>query len=71
LVKETIIYPAYFLLKVCAHLSEHEKLMQLESTNFVHEFSYPDFSNVKAQSQSKRVLEIAVSGGHSVFMRSL
>lgn len=68
LVKEAIIYPANSLLEVCAHLSGHTALMQLESAEIVHALSYPDFSDVKAQSQPKRALEIAAAGGHSVIM---
>ena len=68
LVKEAIIYPASSLLEVCAHLSGHTALTQLESVDFVHEVDYPDFSDVKAQSMPKRALEIAAAGGHSVIM---
>ncbi len=68
LVKEAIIYPANSLLEVCAHLSGHTALMQLESTDYVHEVNYPDFSDVKAQSMPKRALEIAAAGSHSVIM---
>jgi magnesium chelatase family protein len=59
LVKEGIIYPANSLLEVCAHLSGHTALTQLESADFVHEVTYPVFSDVKAHSMSKRALEIA------------
>ncbi len=68
LVKEAIIYPANSLLAVCAHLSGHNTLTQLESADFVHEVNYPDFSDVKAQSMPKRALEIAAAGSHSVIM---
>lgn len=68
LVKEAIIYPAKSLLEVCAHLSGHTALAQLESTVLAHEVHYPDFSDVKAQSLPKRALEIAAAGGHSVIM---
>jgi magnesium chelatase family protein len=68
LVKEAIIYPANTLLDVCAHLSGHNALAQLEATDFVQEVIYPDFSEVKAQSMPKRALEIAAAGGHSVIM---
>jgi len=68
LVKEAIIYPANSLLEVCAHLSGHTALAQLESADVVHDVSYPDFSDVKAQSMPKRALEIAAAGGHSVIM---
>jgi magnesium chelatase family protein len=68
LVKEAVIYPASSLLEVCAHLSGHTALTQLESADFVHEVNYPDFSDVKAQSMPKRALEIAAAGGHSIIM---
>lgn len=68
LVREAIIYPAESLLEVCAHLSGHTALTQLEPVDFVHDVTYPDFSDVKAQSMPKRALEIAAAGGHSVVM---
>lgn len=68
LVREAIIYPATSLLEVCAHLSGHTALTQLEPTEFITEVTYPDFSDVKAQSMPKRALEIAAAGGHSVIM---
>jgi magnesium chelatase family protein len=70
LVKEAVIYPANSLLEVCAHLSGHTALTQLESADFVHEVTYPDFSNVKAQSMSKRALEIAAGVGSVINVRS-
>lgn len=68
LVREAIIYPAKSLLEVCAHLSGHTALTQLAPVDFVNELTYPDFSDVKAQSMPKRALEIAAAGGHSVVM---
>jgi magnesium chelatase family protein len=68
LVREAIIYPAKSLLEVCAHLSGHTALTQLEPIDLAHELTYPDFSDVKAQSLPKRALEIAAAGGHSVIM---
>jgi magnesium chelatase family protein len=68
LVREAIIYPARSLLEVCAHLRGHTLLSQLAATDHEIELSYPDFSDVKAQSMPKRALEIAAAGGHSVIM---
>lgn len=68
LVREAIIYPAKSLLEVCAHLSGHTALTQLEPASQWQEITYPDFSDVKAQSLPKRALEIAAAGGHSVIM---
>jgi magnesium chelatase family protein len=68
LVREAIIYPAKSLLEVCAHLSGHTALTQLEPVDYVEEITYPDFSDVKAQSMPKRALEIAAAGGHSVII---
>ncbi|HYN53929.1 MAG TPA: YifB family Mg chelatase-like AAA ATPase [Methylotenera sp.] len=68
LVREAIIYPAKSLLEVCAHLSGHTALTQLEATDSFSEITYPDFSDVKAQSMPKRALEIAAAGNHSVIL---
>ncbi len=68
LVRDAIIYPAKSLLEVCAHLSGHTALTQLEPIDHIQEIAYPDFSDVKAQSMPKRALEIAAAGGHSVIM---
>ena len=68
LVPNAIIYPAKTLLEVCAHLSGHTLLSELRPDNEIQELSYPDFSEVKAQSMAKRALEIAAAGGHSVIM---
>jgi len=68
LVKDAIIYPANSLLAVCAHLNGHTSLDPYRSDATELQIEYPDFNEVKGQSQAKRALAIAAAGGHSILM---
>lgn len=72
LVKKATIYAAKSLLQICAHLNGRDPLSiysnVLENTHEVNDSAYPDFDEVKGQSQVKRALEIAAAGGHSLLM---
>jgi len=68
LVQDATIYPASTLLEVCAHLAGQQPLARHTAAAETGFRDYPDFSEVKGQAQTKRALEIAAAGGHSVLM---
>jgi magnesium chelatase family protein len=68
LVSDAVIYPAASLLEVCSHLCGRTALVQLDAGTQHTKIAYADFDEVKGQSGTKRALEIAAAGGHSVIM---
>ncbi|OGT04921.1 MAG: ATP-dependent protease, partial [Gallionellales bacterium RIFCSPLOWO2_02_58_13] len=68
LVEEAAVYPAQSLLQVAAHLAGREALAPYVSQPQCIAPHYPDMREVKGQAQTKRALEIAAAGGHSVLM---
>ncbi len=68
LVEDATVYPAQSLLQVSAHLSGRDALTRYIPETKTVAPSYPDMREVKGQAQSKRALEIAAAGSHSVLM---
>jgi magnesium chelatase family protein len=68
LVEDAVVYPAQSLLQVAAHLAGREALTRYIPDTRSIAPHYPDLREVKGQAQSKRALEIAAAGGHSVLM---
>ena len=68
LVDDATVYPAQSLLQVAAHLAEREPLTRFIPETVATAPPYPDMREVKGQSQSKRALEVAAAGGHSIIM---
>ncbi|MDP1635704.1 MAG: magnesium chelatase domain-containing protein, partial [Gallionellaceae bacterium] len=68
LVEDAVVHPAQNLLQVAAHLAGSEPLARFVPQLETVAPHYPDMREVKGQSTSKRALEIAAAGGHSVLM---
>ncbi|MDH2917534.1 MAG: magnesium chelatase domain-containing protein, partial [Gallionella sp.] len=68
LVEDAVVFPARSLLQVVAHLAGREPITRhIPEIKSVAPY-YADMSEVKGQAQSKRALEIAAAGSHSVLM---
>ncbi|HEB56688.1 MAG TPA: ATP-dependent protease [Gammaproteobacteria bacterium] len=68
LISDIEIIPADHLLDVCAHLTGQQTLSFQPGPQETHPLQYPDLADVKAQPHTRRALEIAAAGGHSLLM---
>ncbi len=68
LIADLCIYPASHLLQVCNHLSGKTPVPAYQTGHTIMTRYYPDLSEVRAQHQAKRAIEIAAAGGHNLLM---
>ncbi len=68
LIDQLCVLPAGHLHEVCAHLGNHSPLTGYQAEGHVTRRKYPDFSDIRAQYQARRALEIAAGGGHNLLM---
>ncbi len=68
LIPDLSIHPASHLLHVCNHLTGNKPIPVYVSERQVASRIYPDLSDIRAQHQAKRAIEIAAAGGHNLLM---
>ena len=69
LISDARLYPAKNLLQVCSHLDDNEMIPSYQSGTLPINAPYRlDISDVRAQYQAKRALEIAAAGNHNMLM---
>lgn len=68
LARDAAVYAAATLNEVCAQLAGQGELTRAEPALQQVETVYPDLLDIKGQHQSRRALEIAAAGGHSLLM---
>jgi magnesium chelatase family protein len=68
LIEGLSVLPAASLLEVCAHLGGQAPLQEITVAPAPTFSTCPDLAEVKGQAQSKRALEVAAAGGHSLLM---
>ncbi len=68
LVEDAVVYSAKSLLQVVAHITGREGMQPFVSQPQTIPPRYPDMSEVKGQLHTRRALEIAAAGGHSLLM---
>ena len=68
LIPDLSIFPATHLIHVCGHLNSSNPIPGFQSSHSIINRSYPDLSDIRAQHQAKRAIEIAAAGGHNLLM---